>query len=268
MISLIDTHSHIDLPVFDEDREAMLKRARSTGIHAMIVIGHNPERWRVSAGLCRRYPFVVRTAGLHPNDSASWSDAVERDLEAELGTGEPIAIGETGLDFYRDNAPEEVQRTTFAAQIALARRVDLPLVIHQRSAEQPVLEMLREHGPVRGVMHCFSGDATFARSCIESGLMLGVGGVTTYPKSEDVRAALSEVSLESLILETDAPYLAPQRWRGKRNEPSYVVAAAETLATIHGIGVESVAARTTANAVRLFGERLESARVSGLEMAG
>ncbi len=265
MISLIDTHAHVDLPVFNEDREAMLTRARAAGVHAIVAIGHNPERWRTTAELCARHPFLVRTAGLHPNDAADWTAELHQRLEGQLASGEPVAVGETGLDFYRDAAPEALQRDAFAAQIALARRHDLPIVIHQRSAEQDVLSMLRQHGPVRGVMHCFSGDETFAMSCLELGLLLGVGGVATYPKSETVREALAATPLESVILETDAPYLAPQRWRGRRNEPSYVVSAAETLATIHGVSIDEVAERTTANAVRLFGERLESARLAGLE---
>ncbi len=255
MISLIDTHCHIDLPVFDEDRETMLARARAAGIHAMIVIGHNRERWRTSAELTGIYPYIVRTIGLHPNDASEWLASLLFDLEAEISSGEPIAIGETGLDFFRDSAPKDLQREAFVAQIALARRFELPIVIHQRGAEQEVLDILLEHGPVRGVMHCFSGDATFARSCVESGLMLGIGGVATYPKSEQIRQALSAVPLDSLILETDAPYLAPQPKRGKRNEPAYLVASAEEMALVHGMTLDDVSARTTANAVRLFGPR-------------
>ena len=266
MISLVDTHAHIDLPAFDEDREAMLSRAYAAGVHAIVAIGHNPERWRTTAELCSSYPFVVRTAGLHPNDAAIWNEEILEELERDLATGEPIAVGETGLDFFRDSAPADLQREAFSAQIALARRYDLPLVIHQRSAGAGVLEMLRAHGPIRGVMHCFGGDEPFARSCVDSGLMLGIGGVATYPKSEEVRRALAGVPLESVILETDAPYLAPQAWRGKRNEPSYVVAAVEVLATIHGLPVEEIARQTTANALRLFGERLEMARRNGAEL--
>ena len=265
MISLIDTHCHIDLPAFDEDREAMLARARMAGLQAMVVIGHNHERWRTSAELAASHPFIVRTVGVHPNDAGSWSDVMLADLEAEIASGEPVAIGEAGLDFFRDASPTELQREAFAAQIALARKYDLPIVIHQRSAEREVLEMLREHGPVRGVMHCFSGDLTFARSCVESGLMLGVGGITTYPKSEGIRRALAGVPKDALILETDAPYLAPQLWRGKRNEPSFVSVVAETLAAIHGMSALEVGETTTANAVRLFGVRLERARLADLE---
>jgi TatD DNase family protein len=267
VISLIDTHAHIDLPAFDEDREAMLARARAADIHAIVVIGHNRERWRTSAEICARFPSVGRTVGLHPNDASDWSASLEQELDTELSTGQPVAVGETGLDFFRDSASEDLQREAFAAQIRLARVHDLPVVIHQRNAEQAVLAMLREQGLVRGVMHCFSGDVTFARSCVESGLMLGVGGVATYPKSDAVRHALAGVSLDSVIVETDAPYLAPQPWRGKRNEPAYVVAAVEVLAGIHGVTVAEIARRTTENAVRLFGDRLAAACEAGLEAA-
>lgn len=244
----------------------MIDRARSAGVAAIVVIGHSPERWRTSAALCASHPFLARTVGMHPNDAARWSDSILDAIEDEIATEEPIAIGETGLDFFRDSAPEELQREAFASQIRIARRHDLPIVIHQRSAESQVLDMLGRHGPVRGVMHCFGGDKSFAAACVESGLMLGIGGVATYPKSEAVRAAIAATPLDRLILETDAPYLAPQPWRGKRNEPSYVVAAAEVIASVHGTSLEDVAARTTANAVRLFGPRLERCWAAGLEL--
>ncbi len=268
MISLVDTHAHIDLPDFDDDREAMLERARAAGVHAIVAVGHNPVRWRSTASLALRYPAVVRTAGVHPNDATIWDADVASLLEAELASGEPIAVGETGLDFFRNAETATIQREAFIAQIELARRFDLPIVIHQRSAEREVIELLREHGPVRGVMHCFSGDVAFARDCLEAGMMLGVGGVATYPKSNDVRGALSQVPIDSVIVETDAPYLSPQKWRGKRNEPSYIVAAVETLAKLHDLSLEDVAERTTSNAVRLFGERLDSARLSGIGPEG
>ncbi|MEX1157918.1 MAG: TatD family hydrolase [Thermomicrobiales bacterium] len=261
---MIDTHSHIDLPVFDEDRGAMLARARSAGVHAIVVIGHNPERWRASAELCGAHSNLVRTVGIHPNDAGSWSPSVSRDLTRELEMGDAIAIGETGLDFYRDSVPPDLQRGAFAAQLSLARLFDLPVVIHQRNAEEDVLTMLRAYGPLRGVMHCFSGDTTFATACVGLGFMLGVGGVATYPKSTNVRAALSETPIDALILETDAPYLAPQGRRGKRNEAAYIVESAQTLADVHGLSVEEIADRTTANAVRLFGGRLKAAVAAGL----
>ena len=268
MISLVDTHAHIDLPDFDVDREAMLERARVAGVHAIVAIGHNPDRWRSTAFLASQFPAVLRTAGVHPNDATIWNADIASMLEAELASGEPVAVGETGLDFFRNAKTAAIQREAFVAQIKLAQRSDLPIVIHQRNAEREVIELLREHGPVRGVMHCFSGDASFARDCLEAGMMLGVGGVATYPKSDDVRNALSQVPIESVIVETDAPYLSPQKWRGKRNEPSFMVATVETLAMLHDLSPEAVAERTTSNAVRLFGERLESTRLSSVGPEG
>jgi len=263
VISLIDTHCHIDLPAFDEDREAVLSRALAKGVHAMVVVGHNPERWRTTARLQGQCPFLVRTVGLHPNDASQWTVDVEKALEAELQRGDAVAVGETGLDFFRDSAPPDLQRAAFEAQIGLAKQLDLPIVIHQRAAETEVLEMVRSLGPVRGVLHCFSGDEAFANACLEAGLMLGVGGVATYPKSDAIRAALAVAPLDNIVVETDAPYLAPQSWRGKRNEPAYVVAAAEILATIHDLPVDVVAERTSANAIRLFGDQLVTAQQSG-----
>jgi TatD DNase family protein len=263
VISLIDSHCHIDLPVFDEDREATIKRALDAGIHAIIAIGHNPERWRTTGSLASQYPFILRTAGLHPNDASIWTADLYDRLDAELATGEPLAVGETGLDYFRDSAPAELQREAFASHIALARKYNLPIVIHQRAAEADVLDVLGSEGPVRGVLHCFSGDERFAKACLEMGLLLGIGGVATYPRSDDVRTALAAVSVDAVILETDAPYLAPQPWRGKRNEPVYVLAAAEQLATIHGVAVSEIAKRTTENAIKLFGHRLDLAVQAG-----
>lgn len=264
MISLIDTHAHIDLPVFDEDREAMLARSRAAGVMATIVIGHNPDRWLASERLCQLYPCLVRTVGVHPNDASIWSDTLLTSIDAELRKGDAVAVGETGLDFFRDSASADLQRQAFIAQIQLARRFDLPIVIHQRSAETDVLDLLIQHGPVRGVMHCFSGDGSFARACLDAGLVLGIGGVVTYPKSQSVRDGISSVPLDALILETDSPYLAPQTRRGKRNEPALVREAAAVLASIFDVSIDEIARQTTATAIQLFGPRLAAAVDNGM----
>jgi TatD DNase family protein len=263
--AFFDSHCHIDLPVFDEDRLAVVLRALDAGVHAQLVIGYNPQRWQTTAMLCGQYPFMLRSAGLHPNDAAIWSDEIRARLVDELRSGEPIAIGETGLDFFRDHANPEMQRQAFRAQLQLAREFDLPVIIHQRAAEGEVLAILREFAPLSGVMHCFSGDSTFARQCLEIGFHLGIGGVVTYPRSTATRDALATIPLERIIMETDAPFLAPQSRRGKRNEPALLVEAADIVADAHGKTRDDVARVSTANAIQLFGDSVGSALAAGQE---
>jgi TatD DNase family protein len=261
--SLIDTHAHLDLPEFDDDRAALLQRSLAAGVHATILIGFDPKRWRSTATLCAERPELVRAVGLHPNSARQWSAALHGDLEAELARGDAVAVGEIGLDFFREHADPAHQRSAFAAQLDIARATQLPIIIHQRQAEAALLEILTPYAPLRGVLHCFSGDAAFAASCLELGLHLGVGGVATYPKSAAVREALAAAPLERLLLETDAPFLAPRSHRGTRNEPAYMLETLELLAHARGVTAGAIAAATTGNAVALFGESLANALAAG-----
>jgi TatD DNase family protein len=263
-MSIVDTHAHLDLPDFDADRQEAIERALVAGVHAIVAIGYSPERWRTTAELVTRYPFIVRTVGLHPNSAAEWSPAVLVGLQGELDGGNSIVgVGEIGLDFFRDHAPRETQLEAFEAQLHLAQRHQLPIVIHQRSAEADVISVLTRYAPIAGIMHCFSGDRVFAAQCLSLGLHLGVGGVATYPKSGDVREALAFAPMDRLVVETDAPFLAPQGNRGRRNEPAMVVVALDVLAALHRIDRNDAAAATTQNAERLFGDALVRARVLG-----
>jgi len=264
MISCVDTHCHIDLDVFDEDRGEVLTRMHAAGVHAAMLIGYNPERWVTTSRLCNEMPFLRRSVGLHPNDASLWSDVLRDQLHAELSKGDALAVGEIGLDYFRDHAAPELQQAAFVGQIELAREFDLPIVIHQRSAERDVLDILSSYAPIRGIMHCFSGDATFAHECLRLGLEVGAGGVMTYPKSVDIRDALRTTPLDRIVLETDAPFLAPQAIRGKRNEPARVLDVAVCLADLHACSVEDVVTATTASAMRVFGRRLEHARRAGM----
>lgn len=267
MISLIDTHSHLDTSAFDSDRDAVLAAALKAGVHAIVLIGYDPERWRSTSDLCQRYPFLVRAVGVHPNSASIWSPSVQQLLEREVASGTVIAIGETGLDFFREHADPALQLAAFRAQLALAKTCGLPIIIHQRAAEAEVLATLAEFAPLRGVMHCFSGDTLFANQCRGFGLHLGIGGVATYPKSIAVREAVAHVPISSLLLETDAPYLAPQSRRGKRNEPAFLIETLETVAEVRDEPQESVADATTENAEQLFGPTLAAARAAGMDSA-
>jgi len=251
---LIDTHCHLDLEAFDADRQAVIARARSAGVGAFLVIGFAPERWRTATALAESTPGVFATVGLHPTEAARYDDELGRALLQAAGNPRVRAIGEIGLDYYWDTAPREVQREVFLRQVLLAKRLGLPFVVHQRDAAGDVIAVLREAGPPhRGVMHCFTGDLAYARACLELGMHLGVGGVVTYKRADDVREALRWAPLDRLVLETDSPYLAPVPYRGQRNEPAYLPIVAEKLAVLRGVSREEVARVTTENAVRLFG---------------
>jgi TatD DNase family protein len=265
MSSLIDTHAHLDLPEFDVDRAAVLQRSRTAGVHATLLIGFDPERWRSTAALCASRPELVRAVGVHPNSAEQWNADVQADLEAELARGDAVAVGEIGLDYFRQHANPDQQRAAFATQLQLAQAAGLPIIIHQRQAEAELLETLTPFAPLRGVLHCFSGDADFAARCLELGLHLGVGGVATYPKSSAVREALAAAPLERLLLETDAPFLAPRSRRGKRNEPAYLLETLELIARERGVSADAIAHATTANALALFGARLAHALTAGQE---
>lgn len=265
MISAVDTHCHLDLDTFDDDRELVLNRALSAGVHAMLLIGFNPDRWKATARLGKQYPFLMRAVGLHPNDATQWSDDLELALIDEIETTSPLAIGEIGLDYFRSADNRDQQMEAFERQLALAERFELPVIIHQRSAEQDVLDILSKYQPVRGVMHCFTGDRTFAGSCIELGMHLGIGGVVTFPKSDDLREAVAGVPRERILLETDAPFLAPQGHRGKRNESAYVIEIANVVAECLGLSLESTTGLTTSNATDLFGDQVADAVRSGME---
>ncbi len=265
MKPIVDTHCHLDLDAFDDDRSEVIARARAAGVHAMVLIGYNPERWRTTDELCSRFGFLRRTLGVHPNDAGIWSDEMAEQLRSQIELARPVAIGEIGLDYYRSAENAEQQRRAFVAQLEVAAEFDLPIVIHQRAAEDEVLDILGEFQPRAGVMHCFTGDLTYAERCLGLGLHLGIGGVLTFPRSNGIRAAIKETPVDRLVLETDAPFLAPQPQRGKRNEPALLPAVVRELATILDISEAEVAERTTRNAVDLFGEDLKKALGAGME---
>lgn len=262
---MIDTHCHLDLNAFDADRVEMIDRARSVGVRAMVLVGFNPERWQTTSELCRQHSFMLRSVGLHPNDASLLSAELEANLIQEIVDTSPVAVGEIGLDFYRSAEKADQQRTAFERQLEIARDHDLPVIIHQRSAEDDVLEILERFQPVRGVMHCFTGNSEFAGQCVRLGLYLGIGGVATFPKSSEIREAVASVPVERVLLETDAPFIAPAPWRGKRNEPSYLTAVVETLTGVLQIPAERVIDHTSQNAVALFGKPLSDVLAAGME---
>jgi len=247
---LIDSHAHLDDRAFGKDRAAVIARAFAEDI-GIVTIGSDLRSSREAVRLAERHRRIWATVGVHPHDAKRVDARTLGELEALAE--QAVAIGEIGLDYYRDLSPRDVQRRAFREQLELARGVDLPICLHNRESTDDLLAILREAGDAhRGVVHSFLGDAELAQKFLDLGLHLGIGGPVTYPKNGALREAVKVVSLERLLVETDSPYLTPVPYRGRRNEPSYVAYVAEEIARLKGLDPEDVARRTTENAARLF----------------
>lgn len=251
-VALVDSHAHLDDGAFDADRGAVVARAREAGVGAIVNVGYSEARWASTAALCATYPEIYAVLGWHPHEVSSWEPAASGRLRAALAGPKVVGLGEIGLDFYRDYAPHDRQREAFRTQLALAREVELPIVVHSRAAEDEVVATLAEIGASAGVLHSFSGGLDTARRALDLGLHLSLTGPVSYPKAEHQRDLARLIPLDRLLLETDCPYLAPQPKRGRRNEPAFVRFTAEAIAAARGESLDAVVAATTANACRLF----------------
>ncbi|WP_322801806.1 TatD family hydrolase [Thermoflexus sp.] len=255
-MTLIDTHCHLDDPAFDEDREEALARAREAGVEVLVIPSVTLERIPAALQLAERYPGIYVAVGIHPHAALTFSPAALTQLQEWARHPRVVAIGEIGLDFYRDLSPREAQREAFRAQLELAGELGLPVIIHQREARDAVMEELERWVAARpgawGILHAFSGDAAMARAAAAWGFALGIGGPITYPRAEALREAVQAVGASALVLETDAPYLPPQPYRGRRNEPAYLRLIAEALARVLNLPLEHIAEQTHRNARRIF----------------
>jgi TatD DNase family protein len=253
-MEIIDTHCHLDSEPFNQDRDEVIARAVAAGVTRMVTIGTGQglEGASRAIALAEARPMVWATVGVHPHNANTTLDLTP--LEKLASHNKVVAVGETGLDFFRDWAPVDAQHVVFEAQIAIARRVKKPLVIHSRNAGAASLETLIKHGAgdVGGVFHCFSEDAAFATRLREINFRVSFPGQLTFKKANEVREVCKAVPLDQILVETDSPYLAPEPHRGKRCEPAYVVETARMLAQIKGLSLEEVAAITTTNALQLF----------------
>jgi TatD DNase family protein len=258
---LADTHCHLSLEQFAEELDDILTRARAAGVDRVLVPGIDIESSRGAVELALKHADVHAAIGIHPHQAAQWNAETEQSLRELAGSQAVVAIGEIGLDFYRDYTPHDVQHRALQGQLALAAELGLPVVVHNREATQALLELLIEwaagldralQGRV-GVLHAFSGDAEDAAEAISAGFYIGVAGPVTFPSADPLRSALAELPTQSLVIETDAPYLSPQARRGRRNEPAYLPFVAQGLADAMGSAVSQVAEFTSANASRLFG---------------
>ncbi|MCX2726163.1 TatD family hydrolase [Thermomicrobium sp. 4228-Ro] len=252
-VTLVDTHCHLDLPAFDADREAVLERARQAGVVAFVLIGYSPASWDRALALAERTPGLVVALGVHPNEADAFDSAVEHRLRQLLRHPLVRAVGEIGLDYHWKTVDPAIQQRVFRRQLELAQEYDLPIVLHQREAHDDLLTILNAYQrSFRGVMHCFTGDRELACRFLELGLHLGIGGVVTYRNAEPLRHAVQDMPLELMLLETDAPYLAPSPHRGKRNEPAFLPFVLATIAHLRSVSEAEIAVQTTRNALQLF----------------
>jgi TatD DNase family protein len=252
---VIDSHCHLDYQGLSEDLEGVLARAEAAGVGLMVSIGTRVRKFDGVLRIAERYPQVWCTVGTHPHHAAEEPDVTARDLVALAQHPKVVGIGEAGLDYHYDFSPREAQAAGFRVHIAAARETGLPLVIHSREAEEDTAAILEEEmarGPFKPLLHCFTSKAELARRGLALGAFVSFSGILTYKSAEDIRQTASEVPLDRLLVETDAPYLAPIPHRGKINEPAYVVATLDRLAEIKGLTREDMARTTSANFFRLF----------------
>lgn len=271
--NMIDTHCHLEMDAFDKDREEVIQRAKEAGIEAIITIGSDLEGNRGGLELSQRYDFIYSAVGIHPHDAKDFTEDIFNQIKAWAseyqiqnanpsltlplprggqGKGKVVAIGEIGLDYHYDNSPREIQRDVFMQQLHYAKEVDLPVVIHSREAKKDTLEIIRKSGVNKGVLHCFSGDREMAEKAMAIGFYISLAGPVTFKNAKKPKEIVKAIPDDYLLIETDAPYLSPEPFRGKRNEPSYLIHTARAIAEMRGITIEDLARITTLNAKRLF----------------
>ncbi len=264
MAIFCDTHAHLDFDAFDEDREAVIQRARASGLQFVINIAIDLEASQKSLALARKYPgFIFATAGIHPNYSSNLDETVFTTIKHLATQPEVVAIGEIGLDYYRDYTTPLEQVKALEAQLELAQKIDLPVVIHERSSAcelVPILTKWHQNLPESswlkqnpGVMHAFSADANFIKPLLDCGFCFGIGGPVTYKNAADKRTLVETLPLENMLLETDCPFMPPQAHRGQRNEPAFIPLIAQKIAELRGLSPEEVGGQLTSNARRVFG---------------
>jgi TatD DNase family protein len=253
---LVDTHCHLDFADFDAERDELVERAHASGVRQMVTISTRVRKLERLLALTERYPSVFCSVGTHPNNADEELDVTADELvQLAEANAKVVAIGEAGLDYFYDTQKPEDQKTGLRRHIEAARRTQLPLVIHSRSADDDMAAILTEEtgkGAFPFILHCFSSGQGLADTGVALGGYVSFSGILTFPKSTELREIAATVPVDRLLVETDAPYLAPKRWRGKRNEPSYVVNTAEVLAEVKGVSFEEIARITTENAFRCY----------------
>ncbi len=252
-MEFVETHCHLD-DAFGQDLPAVLDAARAAGVRHFVNIGYEPRSWERSLELARIFPDIWYALGMHPNSAELWNRETAANLASLLEHARPVAIGETGLDFYRERADHDAQRQAFRDQLLLARRFDLPVIIHMRGpVEDEIVAILTEVPDVRVILHSFDGSTRLRDFLLARGDAIGIGGLMTRGSSADLREVLRTVPLESIVLETDSPYLVPRGAKERRNTPASIPVIAAALADLLDVPVEQIAHQTTLNAQRLLG---------------
>jgi TatD DNase family protein len=256
-MDLIDSHAHIDFPEFADDREAMLQRARDAGVGTLLAIGTGPGPEKLDAAIpfAEQHDWIYTSVGIHPHEAKEVTPQHLDELARLAQHPKVIAWGEIGLDYFYDYSPRDVQATVFRLQMELAHAAKLPIIIHCRDAWDDCLALIKQHWRptgLAGILHCFTGTFDHAKRGLDMGFLISFAGNSTYPKTQNIRDVAKEIPLDRILIETDSPFLAPQPYRGKRNEPAYVAEVAKTLATVRNLATEEIAAATAANFRRLF----------------
>ncbi|PYZ91538.1 hydrolase TatD [Salipaludibacillus keqinensis] len=252
---LFDTHVHLNADQFEDDVEEVITRAKEVGVENMVVVGFDEKTINKALSLIEEYDFLYAAVGWHPVDAIDLTEEYLAWIEELAAHPKVVAIGETGLDYHWDKSPKDVQKEAFRKQIHLAKRVNLPIIIHDREAHQDIVDILKEEKAedIGGIMHCFGGSVEIAQECLKMNFHISFGGPVTFKNAKRPKEVAKEIPIDRLLIETDAPFLAPHPYRGKRNEPAYVKLVAEQLSELKGISYEEVANQTTTNAKKLFG---------------
>ncbi len=249
---LVDSHCHLDFPDFAPEREAVIGRAFDAGIGTMLTICTRLDQFDAVRAIAEAEPRIWCSVGAHPHEAADHADLLAERLVALAAHPRVVGIGETGLDFHYDLSPHGIQERVFRAHIAASQQSSLPLIIHAREADAEIAAILAAEKPPPGVLHCFTGSRALAEAALDLGFYISISGIVTFRNAEDLRAIVRDLPLDRLLVETDAPYLAPVPYRGKRNEPAFVAATAAFVAELKGVTADELAAVTTANFFRLF----------------
>lgn len=256
---LVDSHCHLDFPDFAPERDAVIARAFAAGIGTMLTICTRLDQFAGVRAIAEADPRIWCSVGAHPHEAADHADMLPERLVAFAAHPRVVGIGETGLDFHYDLSPRDTQERVFRAHIAASRQSGLPLIVHAREADAEIAAILRAENPPPGVLHCFSSGRALAEAALDLGFYISISGIVTFRNADDLRAIVRDVPLDRLLVETDAPYLAPVPYRGKRNEPAFVTATAAAVAALKGMEPDALAAATTANFFRLFGKATQPA---------
>ncbi|WP_440897323.1 TatD family hydrolase [Amphibacillus sp. Q70] len=251
---LFDTHVHLNVAHFDQDRDQVIKRAQEAGVEKMVVVGFDHETIPKAIELAEQHDFIYAAVGWHPVDAIDFTDHELNWLEELSRHPKVVALGEMGLDYHWDKSPKSIQKEVFKKQIRLAKKLNMPIIIHNREATEDIIEILQqeEAQTVGGIMHCYNDSPNYLTACLELNFYISLGGPVTFKNASLPKEVAKEVPIDRLLIETDCPFLAPHPYRGKRNEPAYVALVAEQIAELRGLSVAEIAQVTTANADKLF----------------